>query len=201
MALAGGYNRGDLEAQATKVLLLGTVGTGTATATAGIFTTSTVVGTKTRSVGTAGTATVTAFTTSTTKVVTADNGDDIEQWSVGLNVGFAGFTVGASALGSNGGLDSGGDIFTWDAGVTYATGPITVGFTWLTAEIEDGTAISSGGSGDDELDSFVVSGTYNMGPGVDVWGGLKWFDYQDAGNAAAASNEGYIIAIGSSVSF
>ena len=155
VAVAGGYNQGSSEAQATT----GTIPT---------------VGTNT---------------------------DDLEQWSAGLNLGFAGFTVGASALGSNGGLDNDGDIFTWDAGVTYATGPITVGFTWLTSEIEDGTSISAGSSGDDELDSFVVSGTYNMGPGVDVWGGLKWFDYQDANNDDDSENEGYILAIGSSVSF
>ncbi len=47
----------------------------------------------------------------------------------------------------------------------------------------------------------LISATYNMGPGVDVWGGLKWFDYQDAENDSSDSNEGYIIAIGSSVSF
>ncbi len=40
-----------------------------------------------------------------------------------------------------------------------------------------------------------------MGPGVDVWGGLKWFDYQDAEDSDDSENEGYILAIGSSVSF
>ena len=71
----------------------------------------------------------------------------------------------------------------------------------MQSEIEDGTAVSSGSSGDDELDSFTVAGTYNMGPGVNVWGGLKWFDYQDADNDDDSENEGYIVAIGSSVSF
>jgi hypothetical protein len=162
VAIAGGYNRGDLEAQAT-------------------------------------TTTNPAFGVTTTTVGT--NSDDIEQFSAGLNLGFAGFAIGASGLWSNGGLDDDGDIFTWDAGVTYATGPVTVGFTWLSSEIEDGTAISSGSSGDDELDSAVISATYNMGPGVDVWGGIKWFDYQDAENDDDSENEGYILAIGSSVSF
>ncbi len=124
-----------------------------------------------------------------------DNADDIEEYSVGLNVGFAGFTVGSSAVWSNRGFDNNGDEFTWDAGVTYATGPILVGFTWLSSEVETASG------DDDELDSFLVSGTYNMGPGVDVWGGLKWFDYQDAEGDDSGDNEGYILAIGSSVSF
>jgi hypothetical protein len=130
-----------------------------------------------------------------------DNADDIEEYSVGLNVGFAGFTIGTSAVWSNRGIDNNGDEFTWDAGVTYATGPILVGFTWLSSEVEDGSQTSSGSGSDDELDSALISATYNMGPGVDVWGGLKWFDYQDAENDSSDSNEGYIIAIGSSVSF
>lgn len=123
----------------------------------------------------------------------AGNADDLEQWSAGLNVGFAGFTVGGSIRQSNGGA-SNSDITTWDAGVTYSTGPLTVGFTWLSAEAE--TAV-----GNDELDSFNVSGTYNLGPGVDVWGGVKYYDYQSDSNNPANENEGVIIAIGSSVSF
>jgi hypothetical protein len=135
------------------------------------------------------------------QVTGGTNVDDLEQFSAGLNVGFSGFTVGASALWSNRGLDNNGDNFTWDAGVTYATGPITVGFTWLTSEVEDANQTSSATAGDDELDSAVISATYNMGPGVDVWGGVKWFDYQSADNDDADENEGYILAIGSSVSF
>jgi hypothetical protein len=125
----------------------------------------------------------------------------VEEYSVGMNVGFSGFTIGASAVWSNRGIDNNGDEFTWDAGVTYATGPILVGVTWLQSEVEDGTSFSSGSGEDDELDSLLISGTYNMGPGVDVWGGLKWFDYQDGENDSSASNEGYIISVGSSVSF
>jgi len=121
--------------------------------------------------------------------------DDREQWSAGLNVGFAGFTVGASYKSDNNGLSGSNDTTTWDAGVTYSTGPFTVGFTYLGA-----TSEASAG-GDDELDSFNVSGTYNIGPGVNLWGGVKYFDYQDGSNNPANENEGYIIAIGSSVSF
>lgn len=125
---------------------------------------------------------------------TTANQDDIEQWSAGLNVGFAGFTVGASIRLSNGGLDNNGDSTTWDAGVTYATGPLTIGFTYLHGEAEDV-------GGDDETDQGLFSAVYNIGPGVDLWGGVKFYEYEDGTNLAANENDGYIIAIGSSVSF
>jgi outer membrane protein OmpU len=121
-------------------------------------------------------------------------GDDMEQWSAGLNVGFAGFTVGASIRLSNQGTNN-ADLTIWDAGVTYATGPLTVGFTYLQGQAENG------GNGDDETNQFVVSGVYNIGPGVDLWGGVKYFDYESGTNSGANENEGYIVAIGSSVSF
>jgi len=125
----------------------------------------------------------------------AGGGDDMEQFSTGLNVGFAGFTVGASLrLSNNGGNNA--DSTTWDAGVTYATGPLTVGFTYLHAEAENPAV-----GGDDETDQFVVTGLYNIGPGVDLWGGVKFFEYDSDGGGDGNQNEGYIVALGSSVSF
>ena len=127
--------------------------------------------------------------------VTGLNSDDIEQFSAGLNVGFAGFTVGASLRLSNQGLNN-SDLTIWDAGVTYATGPLTVGFTYLHGEAEDPFS-----GGDDETDQGVFTAVYNIGPGVDLWGGVKFFEYDDDTSSAANENEGYIIALGSSVSF
>jgi hypothetical protein len=130
----------------------------------------------------------------------AGNGDDAEQFNAGLNVGFAGFTVGASLALRNGGFssafDNNGDSTIWDAGVTYATGPLTVGFTYLHGEAEDPNT-----GGDDETDQAVINASYNIGPGVDLWGGVKVFEYDDDNNDPANENEGYIVAIGSSVSF
>jgi hypothetical protein len=133
-------------------------------------------------------------------VTTTTNGDDAEQWSAGLNVGFAGFTVGASIKVANGGFSSGvnnnGDQTIWDAGVTYATGPLTVGFTYLHADAED-----PGGGGNDEADQALVSASYNIGPGVDLFGGVKVFQYEDGAGDPADENEGFIVSVGSSVSF
>jgi hypothetical protein len=128
------------------------------------------------------------------------NGDDAEQFNAGLNVGFAGFTVGASLALRNGGFssafDNNGDSTIYDAGVTYATGPLTVGFTYLHGEAEN-PAIG----GDDETDQAVINASYNIGPGVDLWGGVKIFQYESDNGGAGNENEGYIVAVGSSVSF
>jgi predicted porin len=127
---------------------------------------------------------------------TGGNADDMESFSAGLNVGFAGFTVGASVALSNNGTQNNGDSTIWDAGVTYATGPLTVGFTYLHGEAED-----SATGGDDETDQGVISAVYNIGPGVDLWGGVKLFEYEDDQGNSANENSGYIVAVGASTSF
>jgi predicted porin len=123
------------------------------------------------------------------------NADDQEDFSAGLNVGFAGFTVGASVRLTNSGLNN-GDATYWDAGVTYSTGPLTVGFTYLQGVAEDPNS-----GGDDETNQAAITANYNIGPGVDLWGGVKYFDYEDDLGADANENEGVIVAIGSSISF
>ena len=132
------------------------------------------------------------------------NGDDRDMWFGGLNVGFAGFAVGGSIRGDNRGRDSDGDALIWDAGATYSNGPLTLGFTYLSGEVELGSKGAGGGTlagNEDELDAYLVSGNYNLGPGVDVWGGVKFYEYDtDTGNSLR-ENSGYIVSIGSSVSF
>ena len=125
----------------------------------------------------------------------AGNADDSEAWSAGLNVGFAGFTVGASVALTNRGAEN-SDQTIWDAGVTYATGPLTVGFTYLQGTAEDPVT-----GGDDETTQGVISAVYNIGPGVDLWGGVKFFEYEDDEGDSANENQGYIVAVGSSISF
>ncbi|MEE8506683.1 MAG: porin, partial [Kiloniellales bacterium] len=86
------------------------------------------------------------------------------------------------------------DVENWDVGVTYATGPWTVGVTYLNSEAETS-------DGDDELDAFVIAGTYNLGPGVNVWAGVKWYDFEDALGAGDSENEATFGMIGTSISF
>jgi outer membrane protein OmpU len=110
-------------------------------------------------------------------------------------IGFSGFSVGGSIAHDNTGTANDGDNLTWDVGVTYSTGPWTVGVTYMQVDQE----VTS--TRDDEMEGFHVSGTYNLGPGVDLWAGVKYMDYQSDTNLAANENEALFGMIGTSVSF
>jgi hypothetical protein len=134
------------------------------------------------------------YVTSSLELATVTTTDDTEQMSFGLTVGFAGFAVGGSYLNSDGGALN-DEYDAWELGVTYGTGPWTVGINYENATQETGAGT------EDELDAFLVSGTYNLGPGVDVYGGIKYYDYTSDTNAPANENEALVIAIGSGISF
>jgi predicted porin len=84
--------------------------------------------------------------------------DDPQQISFGLNVGFAGFTIGGSFAVED--SDRATDGEGYDLGVSYSTGPWSVGITAFHSEV-DGT-----GNSEDELDSLNGGVSYAIGPGI-----------------------------------
>ncbi|WP_421708193.1 porin [Algihabitans sp.] len=100
--------------------------------------------------------------------------DDYIAYSGGVNVGFAGFTVGGSILHSNGGVESNGDVLVWDVGVTYGQGPWEVGVTYLNGEAEVGTPAAT--NGEDDLHRVEIGANYRLSPGVRVIGALQYTD-------------------------
>jgi len=122
--------------------------------------------------------------------------DDRQTITGGLVVGFSGFSVGGSILHDNHGLQNDSNELTFDVGVTYATGPWLVGLTYMRSKREAGT-----GNGDDTMDGYLVSGTYNLGPGVDLWAGVKYLDYQSDSGGPAAENSATFGMVGTTVSF
>ncbi len=122
-------------------------------------------------------------------------GDDPEVFGAGLNVGFAGFTVGGSyaqqeEAGANEGLG-------FDVGASYGTGPWGVSLTYFYGEAEGGA-----GSGDEELQTVEAAASYALGPGIKVIGSVGWndFDDDDAG-AANGDNDGYWVVTGIQLNF
>ncbi|MCZ6755919.1 MAG: porin, partial [Gemmatimonadetes bacterium] len=104
IAVAGGYDRGDLQKDPL---------TGTTT-------------TKTTTIGVTAVGGVGVVVTNTNiNAAPGNQGDDEEVWTAGLTVGFAGFAVGGSYVHTNNGAQS-ADQDTWDAGVSYSNGPLTV---------------------------------------------------------------------------
>jgi outer membrane protein OmpU len=123
---------------------------------------------------------------------------DPTAWNVGLNLGFAGFTVGGSvAFVDNDidGVDEGDveDSTVYDVGVTYTLDAVTVGLGWSHGEYETG-------DGTDELDHIQFGAAYALGPGVTLAAMVGTFEYDDDG-PTGSDNEGWQAAVGTGFNF
>ena len=125
-------------------------------------------------------------------------------WAVGLNVGFAGFTVGGSVAFADTDadfatdFDAAGDPLVeestvYDVGVTYTIDAVTVGLGWSHGEYEQAL-------GDDELDHYQLGLGYALGPGVTLAAMVGYFDYDDDG-AADNDNQGWQAGVGAGLNF
>ena len=115
----------------------------------------------------------------------------------GLNLGYAGFTLGGSYErqqvngATKNSADAAGvvsnDGWKWDAGITYETGPYKVGFTYTKGSIQG----DIDKAGDDSYSEWVVGFNYNLGAGVDFNAAVFHGNYEDETSAAANNNDGY----------
>lgn len=95
--------------------------------------------------------------------------DDARGYSFGGNIGFAGFTIGGSYADTkgngSGGTDSGVsfDGKGYDLGVAYAFDAFQVSLSYYNGKVEDSAA-----AGDSKHQTVMLSGNYEVGPGVSV---------------------------------
>jgi len=126
--------------------------------------------------------------------------DDHDEWSLGAQLGFAGFTVGAAYRNVDSELTGGGDAASdgraWTLGAMYATGPFAVSLAYFNSEVE-----GSAGGGEDEASIYQLSGKYTMGPGVDWHAAVGHVDWEDEGAVAGNSNDGWALFTGLSLAF
>jgi len=129
--------------------------------------------------------------------VPAAGSDDQEQWGVGAEFGFAGFTFGAAYKDDDQGTTGADtDRTDWSVGILYGTGPWTVGVEYVHAEVEEGA-----GLGTDETDGFQIGGSYDLGPGILLTGGVTLWDVQDNLNNPANENDGLELIFGTVLEF
>ncbi|MFA6022303.1 MAG: porin [Rhodospirillales bacterium] len=133
--------------------------------------------------------------------------DRSQEWSLGTQLSYAGFTLGGSyrdiktnlgsapVAGGAGGFAS-ADGYAWDIGLQYETGPYAVSMTYFNS-VAEGTVAA----GEDEFTVYQVSGKYNMGAGVDVLATVGHAEYSNEGSAAADNNEGWSVMTGLSLQF
>ncbi len=120
-----------------------------------------------------------------------------EEFSVGAQFGFAGFTLGGSynKLSQE---DAAGDDFlmdgrVWTAGIQYATGPAAISFAYMDTKHEGSAADPE----ENEGQVYQVSGKYNMGPGVDAVATIGHADFE----TEAGDNDGWAAFGGLSLAF
>lgn len=123
----------------------------------------------------------------------ATTDDDQEIVQAGLNIGFAGFTVGGS-YGEIENLDfaPNEDHEAWDFGVSYATGPYTISAGYGEAELDKVAANT-----DEEVKTFAAAVDYDMGAGVST--SLTIFDAEET--IGTTSTDAFGIIAGISASF
>jgi outer membrane protein OmpU len=93
----------------------------------------------------------------------------------GLQLSYAGFTVGGSFGWDNNGLISGNENLFWSAGIMYETGPWAASFTYFGGTRRESVAAlqgAGGAPGTDQVHLLMLGGTYAIGPGIKLVGGF-----------------------------
>ena len=127
-------------------------------------------------------------------------GDDAEGYSFGANVTYAGFTIGGSYANTQGNPGGGTDTATsfdgdgFDVGIAYAFGDASVSLSYYQGSVEDSVATA----GDSEHNTIMVSGAYDLGPGVTALGSVFRSEFE-ADNGA--DNEGWAVVTGITLTF
>ena len=145
------------------------------------------------------------------------SGQEVNFFNAGLNVSYAGFTLGGSFRWNNhdvkkggiGAVTTGGVGYSlnghaWDAGLMYATGPWAASISYFGSRV-DGISRTSAGK-KEEVTFVQASAKYDLGPGVALQGLVGYGDYKAStqGNVArsdAAKNKGWTALTGVSVQF
>lgn len=115
-------------------------------------------------------------------------GDNLHAFSAGLQLAIAGFDVGGSFSMADGDRSATEefDSYSYDAGVAYTFGPYKVGVAYM-------RGVANGTKANDAkryADYLVLSGTYVLGPGVRLVGGVYGFDL-DGENGQTTNTQVY----------
>ena len=80
----------------------------------------------------------------------------------------------AAGTGATAGTPIRSNGMSWTAGAAYEFGPYKVGLDYMYGENNKTTT-----GGKDRLEQGIVSGTYTMGPGIRLVGGVFYYDWQE----------------------
>lgn len=116
--------------------------------------------------------------------------------SVGLQIGYQGFLVGGGYRRVSVSGDS-ADGTAWGIGASYTSGPSAVGLSYLTSSAEGSTAITR----NDKFQQVLLSGSYSIGPGVDLIGSAFYIKYDEETGGSGFDNSGVGVVSGIRLTF
>ena len=136
-----------------------------------------------------------AFTSATEPATAAAvAAPDVDGHGLGVQVSMGGITLGGryGKLEDLGG--SGLDRTQWRIGADYGMGPWSVGAVYHVA-VQDFVGA------DDKTTYISIGANYAVGPGVDLFGGLLKYDFEDSTNLATAEGDNSFGIFGTKLSF
>lgn len=111
---------------------------------------------------------------------------DYKRLASGLSLSFGDFVLGGAARWSNQGLAGKNDEWMYGVGGTYAWDNWTAGISWARVRDQDD------GNKADKLDLIDGGLSYNLGPGIDLFGGAQWAKFTgDSGGPNRDGLKGY----------
>jgi hypothetical protein len=124
----------------------------------------------------------------------------VNEYALGSQLSYAGFTLGGSYRNINANAGSSfavNDGYAWDLGLQYASGPYAVSAAYFKSSVEGTVALA----GKDEVEVYQISGKYALGPGVNVLATVGHLSYEDETGATANENKGWAVMSGLSLAF
>lgn len=121
-------------------------------------------------------------------------GEDLDAYTVGAIVGFAGFEL-AGSYGDWGDSFSanGNDSEYYSLGLAYDAGAFGVSATYLESEVELA-------AGENDFENLVIGADYALAPGLTPYAEVSFFEF-DGANGGAEDNEGTVVLIGTQLAF
>lgn len=114
-------------------------------------------------------------------------------YALGANVSYAGFSVGGSYKHHDSDTST-GDSKTWEVGAAYGMGPYAIGVTYADNSVDDT-------GGDDSLTYLALTGSYTLGPGVSVQGGVQHYEWDDGAGVSTAEDKQTVFVVGTVLNF
>lgn len=119
-------------------------------------------------------------------------------WNTGVKLGYAGFTFGAGLFNYNDDLElnSGAanlslDGHSWNVGLSYANGPWAASLLYYNEQHAGSNTTGSGAGGNagaDVFETYLLSGKYALGPGIDAKASAFYAEYNGRNYNAANVN-------------